>query len=120
MKLLNNSTMPILERSADIKTYEVHYLLSDYSFLHEAAIIEYHGILFASWYNNHKTELPLVHFTLNLLPQKSMPKYHKSLCRNTAKVYAKIPQIYLSLLIFCRELGIIATERSVIYNERLY
>ena len=57
MKLLNNSTMPILERSDDIKTYEVHYPLSDYSFLHEAAIIEYHGILFASWYNNHKTEL---------------------------------------------------------------
>lgn len=29
----------------------------EYKFLHESAIIEYHGILFAAWYNNKKCEL---------------------------------------------------------------
>ena len=29
----------------------------EYLFLHEAAIIGYHGILFASWYNCHAGEL---------------------------------------------------------------
>lgn len=40
----------------DVPTYIVHRPTSDYCFLHEAAIIEYKGVLFASWYNNEKVE----------------------------------------------------------------
>ena len=40
-----------------VSTYEVNRPTSEYRFLHEAAIIEYKGVLFASWYNNEKTEL---------------------------------------------------------------
>lgn len=38
-------------------TYTVHRPTDEYRFLHECAVIKYHGILFASWYNNEKTEL---------------------------------------------------------------
>lgn len=41
----------------DIETYEVHTPTEEYGFLHEAAIIEYHGTLFASWYNCPTFEL---------------------------------------------------------------
>ena len=30
---------------------------NEYGFLHECAIVSYRGVLFASWYNNHTTEL---------------------------------------------------------------
>lgn len=37
--------------------YEVSYPSKEFGFLHETAIIEYHGTLFAAWYNNAKCEL---------------------------------------------------------------
>lgn len=40
-----------------INTFEVYRPTDDYRFLHEAAIIEYKGVLFASWYNNERNEL---------------------------------------------------------------
>ena len=40
-----------------IAAYEVHAPTADNAFLHEAAIIEYHGTLFASWYNCEIHEL---------------------------------------------------------------
>lgn len=40
-----------------VLTTPVHLPDSEYTFLHEAAIIEYHGILFASWYNCPVLEL---------------------------------------------------------------
>ena len=45
--------------SADprVETYEVYYPSPDYRFTHECAIIEYHGTLFASWYNCPEREL---------------------------------------------------------------
>lgn len=46
-----------LTRPDCVKTYEVTYPTTLYSFLHEAAVIEYHGTLFASWYNCPQTEL---------------------------------------------------------------
>lgn len=39
------------------KTYECHFPTSEYRFLHEAAIIEFKGTLFAAWYNCHMDEL---------------------------------------------------------------
>ncbi len=35
----------------------VHTPDDTFAFLHEAAIIEYHGVIFASWYHNRETEL---------------------------------------------------------------
>ncbi len=46
-----------LKLNKDIDTYVVHKPTTNYRFLHEAAIIEYKGVLFASWYNNAKTEM---------------------------------------------------------------
>ena len=46
-----------LTRPDCVKTYEVTDPTTLYSFLHEAAVIEYHGTLFASWYNCPQTEL---------------------------------------------------------------
>lgn len=46
-----------LRRSDAVRTYDVHVPTDDYAFLHEAAVIEYHGVLFASWYNNPRFEL---------------------------------------------------------------
>jgi len=43
--------------SENVKTYAVTYPTEEYSFLHEAAIIEYEGVLFAAWYNCPKREL---------------------------------------------------------------
>ena len=39
------------------RDYEVSVPDEEYSFLHEAAVVEYHGRLFASWYNNSRFEL---------------------------------------------------------------
>jgi len=46
-----------LEKIPAIRTYDVIRPDEEYAFLHEAAVIEYHGILFAAWYNNTRTEL---------------------------------------------------------------
>jgi len=46
-----------LKLNEDVRTYVVHRPTDDYRFLHEAAIIEYNGALFASWYNNERKEL---------------------------------------------------------------
>ena len=43
--------------STAVKTYAVSMPDAEYKFLHETAIIEYHGILFASWYNCPEKEL---------------------------------------------------------------
>ena len=46
-----------LTARGNIYTVEVHRPTEDYRFLHESAIIEYKGVLFASWYNNPRYEL---------------------------------------------------------------
>lgn len=46
-----------LKEREDVVHTEVYYPTEEYGFLHEAAIIEYHGVLFASWYNNPTHEL---------------------------------------------------------------
>lgn len=46
-----------LQTSDRIKTYFVSKPSKDLKFLHEAAIIEFHGKLIAAWYNNKKIEL---------------------------------------------------------------
>ncbi|MBR3997442.1 MAG: exo-alpha-sialidase [Clostridia bacterium] len=45
------------ETFADCVTVPVSMPDEVYGFLHECAITEYRGVLFASWYNNHTTEL---------------------------------------------------------------
>ena len=45
------------EKFADCVTVPVSMPDEVYGFLHECAIIGYRGVLFASWYNNHTTEL---------------------------------------------------------------
>lgn len=57
MRLLERVFPDSLEVDKDVKTYAVAMPTEEYRFLHEAAIIEYHGILFASWYNNPEIEL---------------------------------------------------------------
>ena len=46
-----------LKPNANVKTRFIEKPVEPFLFLHEAAIIEYHGKLFAAWYNNKKTEL---------------------------------------------------------------
>lgn len=46
-----------LQVRQDVEHHEVFLPDAEYGFLHEAAVIEYHGVLFASWYNNTKNEL---------------------------------------------------------------
>lgn len=48
-----------LALSPDVRTYPVHFPDWQYGFLHEAAVISYHGVLFASWYNCPRAELNL-------------------------------------------------------------
>lgn len=43
--------------NSKVEISNVHIPEGEFQFLHEAAIIEYHNILFASWYANFKTEL---------------------------------------------------------------
>ncbi len=46
-----------IEKNGSIKTYFVAKPGDEFKFLHEAAITEYNGRLFAAWYNNEKAEL---------------------------------------------------------------
>jgi len=46
-----------LKMLPDVRHSIVHRPTEDFGFLHEAAIISYHGTLFASWYNCPKWEL---------------------------------------------------------------
>ncbi len=57
MTLLDGVDTDRLTRPACVKTHQVAYPTALYSFLHEAAVIEYHGTLFAAWYNCPATEL---------------------------------------------------------------
>ena len=57
MTLLEGVDTDRLTRPACVKTHEVAYPTTLYGFLHEAAVIEYHGTLFAAWYNCPATEL---------------------------------------------------------------
>jgi len=55
MKFLNDE---VQELSAEnIEIVSVHQPDDTFGFLHETAIIEYHGVLYASWYNCPKHEL---------------------------------------------------------------
>lgn len=45
------------ESDAEVKSVLVYEPNDRFKFLHEAAIIEYRGVLYASWYNNPITEL---------------------------------------------------------------
>ncbi len=57
-KLLCDSVDPFhLPPCPGIATYPVEMPDEQYSFLHEAAVIRFHGVLYASWYNNPKDEL---------------------------------------------------------------
>ncbi|MBP3333131.1 MAG: exo-alpha-sialidase [Clostridia bacterium] len=57
MTLLDRENMTEIYGSEAVKTYAVSLPDDKYSFLHETAIIEYHGKLFSAWYNNEKLEL---------------------------------------------------------------
>ena len=46
-----------LKDNSETEIYEVACPDDKYAFLHEAAIIEYHGTLFAAWYNCEEKEL---------------------------------------------------------------
>ncbi|MGN1048284.1 MAG: exo-alpha-sialidase, partial [Eubacteriales bacterium] len=46
-----------LSEIGKIKSYAVTMPSEKYAFLHESAIIKYHNVLFAAWYNNKKNEL---------------------------------------------------------------
>lgn len=46
-----------LKDNSETEIYEVACPDDEYAFLHEAAIIEYHGTLFAAWYNCEEKEL---------------------------------------------------------------
>ncbi len=57
-KLLSNIKVSHLKPNPDACTdYEVYYPEPGFEFLHESAIIEFGGRLFAAWYNNGKLEL---------------------------------------------------------------
>lgn len=47
----------LVEADTESKIYAVSMLDEEYKFLHEAAIIDFKGTLFASWYNCHEKEL---------------------------------------------------------------
>lgn len=57
LNLLGDIDPFALNKSEKIENYEVHKPTADNVFLHEAAIIEFKGVLFASWYNCEKNEL---------------------------------------------------------------
>lgn len=57
IELLDGVVQQKIDFYPGASTYEVCNPTSDYSFLHEAAVIEYHGVIFAAWYNNVKNEL---------------------------------------------------------------
>ena len=46
-----------LAKNEDIKTYIITEPCDEFPFLHEGAVIEFHGKLFSAWYNNQKFEL---------------------------------------------------------------
>ena len=56
---LTDGNLPIYNVTPDktVSTQKVSMPDDKYHFLHEAAIIEFKGILFAAWYNNTETEL---------------------------------------------------------------
>ena len=55
VSLLAETLSPV--RNSDLTLTPVNVPDEEFSFLHEAAIIEYHGVLYAAWYNNRKVEL---------------------------------------------------------------
>ena len=55
-KLLAEQVEP-LKLSDGVKTYELFVPDERYSFVHETAIVEYHGVLFAAWYACPRFEL---------------------------------------------------------------
>lgn len=57
IRFLEHFAAESLKSDDSVQTYAVTMPTEEYRFLHEAAIIEYHGVLFASWYNNPLHEL---------------------------------------------------------------
>ncbi len=57
MPLLNNINVESSAKEVGVNTYPVTLADGNYSFLHEAAIIEHKGVLFNAWYNSRKMEL---------------------------------------------------------------
>lgn len=55
LRFLNDSVKELPDEHMDIVS--VYQPDDTFGFLHEAAIIEYHGVLYASWYNCPQTEL---------------------------------------------------------------
>lgn len=54
---LSDIDVKSLKKSDNIKTYTVAMPDKEFLFLHEAAIVKFHGRLIAAWYNNRKNEL---------------------------------------------------------------
>lgn len=57
MEIAKSIDIDSIKTDERIETYPVVYPDDEYGFLHEAAIIEFKGRLFASWYNNTEREL---------------------------------------------------------------
>lgn len=56
-KLLDGLDPFTLSTRADVETYTVYFPTEEWKFLHETAVIEHKGILYAAWYSNHDSEL---------------------------------------------------------------
>lgn len=57
VRLIGNLETESLPKMEGVKNYIVTMPAAARRFLHEAAVVKYHGILFAAWYNNEKNEL---------------------------------------------------------------
>ncbi len=57
IELTDNSVIKNIAKNKAVKSYSVTVPNEEFSFLHEAAVIEFNGKLFAAWYNNQKFEL---------------------------------------------------------------
>ncbi|MBQ6804223.1 MAG: exo-alpha-sialidase [Clostridia bacterium] len=57
LSLLSGLDMASLAKDDRVQTYPVFLPNEEYQFLHEAAVIEFHGVLHAAWYNCPVTEL---------------------------------------------------------------
>ena len=57
VQLLSGLDMASLAKDDRVQTYPVFLPNEEYQFLHEAAVIEFHGVLHAAWYNCPVTEL---------------------------------------------------------------
>lgn len=87
--LLKNVDTDNLLKINNMKSYTVSLPSEEYNFLHEAAIIEYHGILFAAWYNNKKCELygeTPIRFSISIDKGQTWSKPYEVINDKTGKI----------------------------------